>query len=174
LALIYHTTTGPSTITDRYDPTIGVFLFSPLDILADNYQLGILEQWTRKSPYFSSCITLIFCVPGCQDQYVVHSFADMPLNLGGLPLSLKDQALHGHQIAPHTHDPLFALPPVGVFNWYYIQCVLKILHPRLSSNHHFALPFRKETTTTRVMLTLTMTETSQILLILLTFGNFLS
>jgi hypothetical protein len=32
--------TGPSTISDRYDPAIGVLLFSPLDILAESYQLG--------------------------------------------------------------------------------------------------------------------------------------
>jgi hypothetical protein len=32
--------TGSSTPVDRYDPTIGVFLFSALDILADSYQLG--------------------------------------------------------------------------------------------------------------------------------------
>ena len=54
--------------------------------------------------------------------------------------------LHGHQIALSSHDPLLALPPVGVFNWHYIQCVLKKFttpeYREISNITHFAFPFR--------------------------------
>ena len=110
----------------------------------------------------------------CQDQYVVHSFADMPLNIWGGTLSPNDQALHGCQIAPLTHDPLYALPQVGVFNWHYIQCVLEkfstLAYQQINISLCRSVP--ETMMTTRVTLTSTMTETSQILLILLTSGNF--
>jgi hypothetical protein len=88
---------------------------------------------------------LIFCVLGWQDQYVVHTFVNMPLNLfGGLP-SPNDRVLHGHRIALSTHDPSLSLPPVGVFNWHYTQCVLKKFSTpayQAIDNIHYFLPFR--------------------------------
>ena len=36
---VIHRVSGSSTLVDRYDPTIGVFLLSTWDILADGYQL---------------------------------------------------------------------------------------------------------------------------------------
>ena len=99
----------------------------------------------------------------CKVQYVIHSFIDEPLNIHGGNLSQNEQALHGHQIALHTHDPLVALPPVGVFNWHYLQCVLKKFstpaYQAIDNICYFSLPFRniEETTT----MTMTMTETSQ-------------
>ena len=88
----------------------------------------------------------MFCVPGCQDTYVVHSFADTPRNFSGGMLAQNDRALHGCQIAPLSHDPLYALPPVGVFNWHYIQCVLKKFstpaYQQINNIYYFSLPFR--------------------------------
>jgi hypothetical protein len=82
----------------------------------------------------------------CKDQYVIHSFRDEPLNIHGGNLSQNEQALHGHQIALHTHDPLVALPPVGVFNWHYLQCVLKKFstpaYQAIDNIYYFSLPFR--------------------------------
>jgi hypothetical protein len=70
----------------------------------------------------------------------------MPLNIWGGMLSNNDQVLHGCQIAPLTHDPLYALPPVGVFNWHYIQCVLKkfstLAYQQINNIAYFSLPFR--------------------------------
>ena len=61
-------------------------------------------------------------------------------------LTQNDQALHGCQIAPVTHDPLYALPPAGVFNWHYIQCVLKkfstLAYQAIDNIYYFSLPFR--------------------------------
>ncbi|KAF8231487.1 hypothetical protein L208DRAFT_1469460 [Tricholoma matsutake] len=53
--------TGLATIGDRYDPAIGVSLFMGLDTLVDSFELGF---WNNGP-----------------DQHVVHSFADMPLDI---------------------------------------------------------------------------------------------
>ena len=70
----------------------------------------------------------------------------MPLNISGTLLSQNDRALHGYQIAPLSHDPLYALPPVGVFDWHYIQCVLKKFstpdYQQINNIYHFSFPFR--------------------------------
>jgi hypothetical protein len=54
--------------------------------------------------------------------------------------------LHGRQIALATRDTSLDLPPVGAFNWHYIQCVLKkFATPDYKSIKHiryFVLPFR--------------------------------
>ncbi|KAM6493645.1 hypothetical protein JOM56_010006, partial [Amanita muscaria] len=54
------------------------------------------------------------------DQYAIHSFFHAHLNIFGVPLTPGDQMLHGHTITLSTHDP-----PIGMFNWHYLQCVLK-------------------------------------------------
>jgi len=54
--------------------------------------------------------------------------------------------LHGHQVALSTRDPSLSLPPVGVFNWHYTQCVLKKFstptYQAAENIHYFSLPFR--------------------------------
>ncbi|KAF8813131.1 hypothetical protein BYT27DRAFT_7131819 [Phlegmacium glaucopus] len=118
--------TGLSTIVDRYDPAIGIPLFLSLDLLADTFQMGF---WNNGP-----------------DQYLVHSFTDVPLNfLGGPLLPSYNQPLHGFQISLQTHDPSFTLPHVGVFNWHYIQCVLKKFstpdYNAITNIDYFYLPF---------------------------------
>lgn len=53
---------------------------------------------------------------------------------------------HGRQISLTTHDPSLALPPAGVFNWHYIQCVLKKFatddYKAFGNIGYFVLPFR--------------------------------
>ena len=80
-----------------------------------------------------------------QDEYVVHNFDDRDMDYHGtdepmLPL------LHGHQITLITHDTSLDLPPVGAFNWHYIQCVFKKFatpdYIEIPQIHYFVLPFR--------------------------------
>lgn len=83
---------------------------------------------------------------GEQDQYVIHSFVDRSVNLAGLPpFSRREPLLHGHQISLSSHDPSLALPPVGVFNWHYVQCVLKKFatpeYQEINNVSHFVFPF---------------------------------
>jgi hypothetical protein len=105
-----------------------------------------LELRTRNLPYLSYSITLIFFVLGFQDQYVVHSFVDVPLNLSGGSRSPNATELHDHQVTLSTHDASLSLPPAGVFNWHYIQCVLKKFstsaYQEIDNIHYFSLPFR--------------------------------
>jgi hypothetical protein len=69
------------------------------------------------------------------------------LNIAGIPLrNPHDTLLHGHTITFSTHDPKVSLPPTGVFNWHYIQCVLKKFatdeYQQVDNVQHNALPFR--------------------------------
>ncbi len=52
--------------------------------------------------------------------------------------------LHGHLVTLPTNDASF--PPIGVFNWNYLQCVLKkfatLEYQQVPHIHHFILPFR--------------------------------
>jgi hypothetical protein len=58
----------------------------------------------------------------------------------------NDPLIHGHQITLTSHDPSMPLPPVGVFNWHYVQCVLtKFSTPdyrQFNNIFLFSLPFR--------------------------------
>ncbi|KAF9508913.1 hypothetical protein BS47DRAFT_1384578 [Hydnum rufescens UP504] len=53
---------------------------------------------------------------------------------------------HGFGITLISHNPALELPPVGVFNWHYIQCVLAKFatadYQAVANIFHFALPFR--------------------------------
>ena len=51
--------------------------------------------------------------------------------------------LHGHTITLSTRDASF--PPIGVFNWHYVQCVLKRFatdeYKQSQNIYYFSLPF---------------------------------
>ena len=86
---------------------------------------------------------------GGQDQYVLHNFHDEPLSIHGPHIpSVTGPAVHGRQIALTSHGPAVPLPPVGVFNWHYIQCVLKKFASQdyldLQNIYAFILPFRTD------------------------------
>jgi hypothetical protein len=53
--------------------------------------------------------------------------------------------LHGHPITLTAHDAS-PLPPVGMFNWHYLQCVLKRFatneYKQIENIYHFTVPFR--------------------------------
>ncbi|KAF5376936.1 hypothetical protein D9615_007294 [Tricholomella constricta] len=124
-----HFVGSPDNVVDSYDPSIGVSLFIPLGILTDTYKIG---YWNIGP-----------------DQYVIHNFADMPLNLNGGQLHPNEQALplHGHQFTLTTPNPTtHPLPPEGVFNWHYTQCVLRKFstpaYQALANIHYLSLPFR--------------------------------
>ncbi|KAF8343485.1 hypothetical protein F5887DRAFT_328494 [Amanita rubescens] len=104
-SVIQRFTGFPSTV-NRYHHTLGVLLLKTLDSAADNYELGF---WHR----------------GPGHQYVVHNFYEAPLTTSGTePLNPNDQMLHDYPITLTTHNNL-RLPPAGLFNWHYLQCVLK-------------------------------------------------
>ncbi|KAF8340833.1 hypothetical protein F5887DRAFT_1160371 [Amanita rubescens] len=107
----------------RFDPRLGVLLVKHMDSMVDFYELGF---W-HSGP----------------DQYVVHDFSEgEPLNLFGFPLALGNGApLHGHLITLPTNNP-----PIGIFNWNYLQCVLTRFatpnYREFENIRHFSLPFR--------------------------------
>ena len=75
----------------------------------------------------------------------MHSFVNTPMGLYGEPP--RDEAmLHGHQITLSTHNSSVSLPPVSIFDWHYVQCVLKrfstVAYQQIDNIYHFTLPFR--------------------------------
>jgi hypothetical protein len=78
---------------------------------------------------------------------VVHCFFDEPVNrYGAEPQTANEVMCHGYSITLTTHVPTLDLPPVGVFNWLYTQCVLTKFstadYRTFNNIYHFVLPFR--------------------------------
>ena len=87
---------------------------------------------------------LTFRVLGWQDEYAVHNLDDMRMSYVGIEESTLPP-LHAWQITLTTHDTSLDLPSVGVFNWHYIQCVLKFApsdYKNIEHIRYFVLPFR--------------------------------
>jgi len=112
-----------------FSPIIGVPLFTTLDTFVDSFQLGF---WS--------------CGP---NQYVMHNFSEHSLNRFGLnldPTNPGETLLHGYQVILTSLNPSLQLPPVGVFNWHYVQCVLKKFstsdYQNIQNIYYFCLPFR--------------------------------
>ncbi|KAM6493658.1 hypothetical protein JOM56_010019 [Amanita muscaria] len=117
--------TGSDAAVTRFDPTLGVLLFLPLDDRVGSYEVGF---W-NSGP----------------DQYVIHSFFHAQLSIiGAPPLAPSNPMLHGHTMTLSTHDASF--PPIGMFNWHYLQCVLKKFatdeYKQIQNICYFSLPFR--------------------------------
>jgi len=67
--------TGSNAPVDRYDPRIGVLLSVVMGTVVDYYQVGF---WNIGQVNLLTLHTLhtalIFCAPGCQDQYICTFF----------------------------------------------------------------------------------------------------
>jgi hypothetical protein len=141
---IIHRFTGSPIQVARYDPTIGILLFTALDIHADNYNLGFWYSGTVSllTGVFHACIILTLVAK--PNQYVVHNFFNRPLTINGM-LSSNDEPLHGTQVTLSAHDSSISLPPLGVFDWHYVQCVLKKFstpdYQGIDNIHYFVFPF---------------------------------
>ena len=63
---------------------------------------------------------------------------------GGPLLTPNDPVVHNHTITFPTNNAAF--PPIGVFNWHYLQCVLKRFstpeYHQIQNIYYSALPFR--------------------------------
>ncbi|KAF9511334.1 hypothetical protein BS47DRAFT_1470015 [Hydnum rufescens UP504] len=120
-----HFTSSP-TIVDRFSSLIGVPLFSSLDAFVDACEMGFWNSGPN--------------------EYVLHSFGNGPLNIYGALLLPNQQMCHSYGITLTTHGPALDLPPVGIFNWHYTQCVLKrFSNPdywAFDNIYYFSLPFR--------------------------------
>ena len=128
----------------RFHPTIGVLLLQTLDAYVDIFELGF---WYH-GPVSLLSVVLYHVNMGWQNQYVVHNFSNDPMNILGLEPRIPNvPMLHGHPITLTTHNGS-PLPPVGVFNWHYLQCVLKRFatdeYKQIQNIYHFTMPFRTE------------------------------
>ena len=116
--------TGPlNNVVQRYDPCLGVLLSATLDLIVDCYEMGF---WN-----IGPVSLLILPTPLClqssypQNQYIVHDFCSLPITTYGTTVEAPNEPIcHGKSITLVARESVNT-PPVGVFNWHYIQCVLK-------------------------------------------------
>ena len=83
----------------------------------------------------------------CQNQYTLHNFADSPLNIYRTQTQTQT-AVHSRQITLISHHCITPLPPAGIFDWQYVQCVLKKFgsqtYSDLGNIAFFAFSFRTQ------------------------------
>lgn len=82
------------------------------------------------------------------NTYVTHNFdAKFPdMDISGLAVTTGLPALHGYQVTLTVHGGSINLPPPGVFNWHYLQCVLKRFatpdYRSFNNIVHYEMPFK--------------------------------
>ncbi|CAA7268420.1 unnamed protein product [Cyclocybe aegerita] len=95
----------------RFHPMIGILLLKTLDDRVDQYTLGFYHN--------------------TDDTYTLHNFeTDQDVTIVGFESSIFSgpsvfPRLHLHQMMLSVHGGNEPLPPKGVFDWHYLQCVAK-------------------------------------------------
>ncbi|KAH9996768.1 hypothetical protein BJV77DRAFT_1085320 [Russula vinacea] len=92
-----------------YDPRIGIMLFKGVGYWVGHFQVGFYH---------------------IADTYTIHNFNTnyprlMLLGSPPVPTSPELPELHGYQVTLSVHAGNHCLPPPGVFNWHYLQCIIK-------------------------------------------------
>jgi len=123
----------------KFDPRIGIFLYMPLDKLVDDYELGF---------YYVT-----------EDIYALHNFAPNLVDCSfigataepGSVLAIADDKmprlhLYTVNLSLHDPDPTVSLPPKGIFDFHYLQCVLTVFatpqYKNLPNVKFFSHPFK--------------------------------
>jgi hypothetical protein len=124
-----------------YDTQIGVSLCSNLDRWVDTFQAGFYHV-TVSFLLYLFIVLLILAHAAQNNTYTLHNFIanqpDMPI-LGQGMLAFPDlraisPLLHGFSVTLSVHAGNEPLPPPGVFNWHYLQCVVR----RFATNEYRA------------------------------------
>lgn len=90
----------------KYHASIGILLFSGLDSLVDVFQAGFYHD--------------------ANNTYTLHNFSNVPTaSVHGTSSATGDSPLHGYSATLQVRAGEHHLPPPGVFNWHYLQCVIK-------------------------------------------------
>ncbi|KIM44258.1 hypothetical protein M413DRAFT_443277 [Hebeloma cylindrosporum] len=123
---------GPEAALDihTFDPRIGILLFSPLYPLVDHYKLGFYHVQ--------------------DNNYILHNFDNPDMTIIGLPrvgilenIPLPD--LHLHPLTLIARNPVAPMPPPGIFNWHYMQCVIELFgtpqYKKFPNIKYFIHPF---------------------------------
>ncbi|KAH8992772.1 hypothetical protein EDB86DRAFT_1414996 [Lactarius hatsudake] len=90
----------------KYHASIGILLHIGLDSLVDTFQAGFYHD--------------------TNNTYTLHNFCNVPTaSVHGASSATGDSLLHGYSATLQVPAGEHHLPPPGVFNWHYIQCVIK-------------------------------------------------
>ncbi|KAH8994087.1 hypothetical protein EDB92DRAFT_1795832 [Lactarius akahatsu] len=99
--------TAEATRINSYHPSIGIMLLSSVGRLVDVFQAGFYHN--------------------DNNTYTVHNFSEYPeASVMGSDSNTAFQIplLHGFSVTLSVHTGAHPLPPPGVFNWHYLQCVV--------------------------------------------------
>jgi hypothetical protein len=99
-----------ATGINQFDPRVGIMLFKGVDHWIDVYDAAFYHI--------------------ANDTYTLHNFnPNFPgasvFGTGTNTLGSNMPPLHGFQVALSVRAGVHPLPPPGVFNWHYLQCVIK-------------------------------------------------
>ncbi|KAH9176534.1 hypothetical protein EDB89DRAFT_74370 [Lactarius sanguifluus] len=111
----------------KYHASIGILLYIGLDSLVDAFQAGFYHD--------------------TNNTYTLHNFCNVPMaSVHGTSSATGDSLLHGYSATLQVHAGEHHLPPPGVFNWHYLQCVIKKFgtpeYMTVSDIRFFIHPFR--------------------------------
>jgi hypothetical protein len=116
-----------------YHPAVGVLLWYPHDSLVDKFDLGFYKDTNdlQVRYQFTTTPEPFLTLLQQANHYVLHVFDDIPRDRFCLPQidgQLHFPPLHTFPITlvSHSADPV-PPPPRGIFDWEYLQCVLKHL-----------------------------------------------
>jgi len=122
---------GATETSGVYDPQLGINLSMALDYWVDLYRVGFYHT--------------------VNNTYTLHNFVQNVPNMlrtGTPPVDWLPNApqLHGHSVTLSIHTGNHPLPPPGVFNWHYMQCVILCFgtpqYKGFHNIHFFVCPFK--------------------------------
>ncbi|PPQ98318.1 hypothetical protein CVT26_013637 [Gymnopilus dilepis] len=120
-----------ASVIHRFHPMAGLHLFSPLAHFFELYEFGFYHV--------------------SDNTYVLHDFDPLPLDrhVFGARNSVHQtsfEPIHGYHLSLSSQDAKLLLPPPGLFNWQYLQCVVKRFgtteYKTFPDIRHYVYPFR--------------------------------
>ncbi|KAF9507377.1 hypothetical protein BS47DRAFT_1366715 [Hydnum rufescens UP504] len=113
-----------------FDLRIGILLWRPLDTLVNHFHLGFYHEMG--------------------DTYTLHNFHPTIRTLsvlGSQPIPIvTTPPLHLHSVTLSVHSRDIPVPPAGVFDWNYLQCVIGMFgtpqYKNVPNIRFFVYPFK--------------------------------
>jgi hypothetical protein len=128
----------PGTVVDgRFDPRLGVLLSRNLNGAFGVYKMGL--KHISVSPFFDVVLVMIIILKQ-GETYFVHYF--------GIPPPPMTVAPHGLKITLNEHNSGIPIPPPGLLNWHYLQCVFNYFSTTqfkaIAGIGFYEMPFRTQ------------------------------
>lgn len=136
----------------KFHPKIGILLMTNLDKLVESYKLGFYLNSVSINVYLA--ISLLSHVISWGTTYTAHNFDvnEMDVSIFGITVPRVDNAtlprLHQQTVTLSVHSGSDPLPPIGLFGWHYLQCVLDRFatgdYKAVEGIFYYVYPFKTE------------------------------